>query len=82
MVKIPKIAKEIEIYHQDPTDLLLLGLKQIKIYQSLALYKEGMVSLWKAVRTAGISLRQMIGYAIAEGLKPRITQKTLKEEIS
>lgn len=77
-----KLAKEVEASHQDLVDLVSLGLKQLKIYEAIALFKEGQISIWKAARIAGVSLRQMIGYAVAHGLKPRITQKTIQEEIS
>ena len=82
-LKIPnKLAKEIEATHQNLVELVSLGLKQVKIYEATAMFKEGKISLWKAARIAGVSLRQMIGYAVAQGLKPRISQKMLQEETS
>jgi predicted HTH domain antitoxin len=49
--------------------------------QSLALFKQGDISLWKAARMAGVSLREMTQYAVAHGLRADVDEETLREEL-
>ena len=39
--------------------MLRLGLREIKKAQSLTLFQQGTLSLWKAARLAGVSLRAL-----------------------
>lgn len=41
-------------------ELLQVGLREKRIVHALELYKEGKITLWKAARTAGVSLWRMI----------------------
>ncbi len=41
-------------------ELLQAGLREKKLAHALELYKEGRITLWKAARTAGVSLWRMI----------------------
>jgi predicted HTH domain antitoxin len=40
------------------------------------------LSLWKAARLAGVSLREMTQYAVARGLRPAIDEETIQEELA
>lgn len=62
----------------NPIDTLLrIGLRVIKMGTSLALFKEGNLSLWKAARLAGVSLREMTQYAIAQGVRAVADEETI-----
>ena len=41
-------------------DLIILGIKENKIQESLYLYSKGKVSMWKGARLAGLSLWEMM----------------------
>lgn len=62
-------------------ELLVRGLKEVKVEYALQLYKEGKVSLWKASRLADCSLWQMIEYAKAEKITAQYTEKELHEDL-
>jgi predicted HTH domain antitoxin len=49
--------------------------------QALALYKQGGVSVWRAARLAGVSLRKMTLYAAAQGVRATMDDETLREEL-
>jgi hypothetical protein len=63
-------------------DLLVVGLRQVKLESTLALFKRGDISLWKAARMAGISLREMTQHAVAHGLRPAMDEETIAEELA
>ncbi len=50
--------------------------------QGLALFKQGNISLWKAARLAGVSLREMTQYAVAQGLRAVVDEETITEELA
>ena len=82
-VVIPdKLSEELKIYKKDLVQLLEIGLKEVKVKQSLSLFKDGNISLWKAARLAGVSLREITMHAIAHGLRPKIDREILEEEIA
>ncbi len=62
-------------------ELLLKGLKEVKIEYALQLYTKGKVSLWKAARLAGCSLWQMIEYAKEKKITAQYTEKELYEDL-
>jgi hypothetical protein len=76
------LSAQLEPYRNNLGDLLLIGLREAKMGQSLALFKQGNLSLWKAARLAGVSLREMTQYAIAQGLRPIIDEETIQEELA
>ncbi len=53
------LSVQLEPYRDNLDDLLRIGLRELKKEQSLALFKKGDLSLWKAARLAGVSLREM-----------------------
>ena len=76
------LMREIAPYRGELAELLRLGLRQVKMEQALALYKQGGISLWRAARLAGVSLREMTQYAAAQGLRAILDDETLREELA
>ena len=77
-----ELSHQLEPYHDELDTLLRIGLREIKMGSSLALFKEGNVSLWKAARLAGVSLREMTQYAIAQGVRAVADEETMREELA
>jgi hypothetical protein len=77
-----ELSTQLAPYRDNVDDLLRIGLRGVKMAEGLALFKEGDLSLWKAARLAGVSLREMIQYAVAQGLRPTIDEETLQEELA
>ncbi len=76
------LMREIAPYRGELAELLWLGLRQVKMEQALTLYKQGGVSIWRAARLAGVSMREMTQYAAAQGLRATIDDETLREELA
>jgi predicted HTH domain antitoxin len=76
------LFEQVAPYQADLGELLRLGLRQVKMEQSLALFKQGGISLWRAARLAGVSLREMAQYAVAQGLRAAEDEETLHEELA
>lgn len=82
-VEVPEsLYKEVVAYGPDLAELLRLGLRQVKMEQALGLFRQGGISLWRAARLAGVSLREMTQYAAAQGLRAAADEETLREELS
>jgi predicted HTH domain antitoxin len=82
-IVIPEeLLKELEPYRDNISDLLRIGLREMKMAQALSLFKQGTISLWKAARLAGVSLREMTQYAVAQGLRAPCDEETIKEELA
>jgi predicted HTH domain antitoxin len=77
-----ELSTQLAPYRDNVDDLLRIGLREVKMAEGLALFKEGDLSLWKAARLAGVSLREMIQYAVAQGLRPTIDEETVQEELT
>ncbi len=76
------LSAQLEPYKDNLDDLLRIGLREVKMGQSLALLKQGSISLWKAARLAGVTLREMAQYAAAQGLRPIVDEETIREELA
>jgi len=76
------LAVQLEPYRGSLDDLLRIGLREVQKEQGLVLFKQGHVSLWKAARLAGVSLRVMAEYAAAQGLRATLDDEMIKEEIA
>lgn len=76
------LLDELRPYRDNLDDLLVVGLRQVKLESALALFKRGDISLWKAARMAGVSLRQMTQHAVAQGLRPAVDEETIAEELA
>ncbi|MEM7533385.1 MAG: UPF0175 family protein [Chloroflexota bacterium] len=63
--------------HIDST--LQADLCELRLAQSLTLYKQGNISEWKAARLAGVTLREMIQYLAMNGIKPEVTDDMIEE---
>ena len=76
MVEIPdERLKDLEAYKDRLGELLLLGLSQIRIQESLVLYKRGLVSFGRAAELAGLPEQEMMYQARAFGVQPRWSGK-------
>ena len=83
------IAKDLkEIEKEEQTDratlvrkLLARAIEQWKMERALRLYREGKVTLWRAARLGGITLREMMELAAKQGIQFKYTAKDLEEDI-
>jgi len=83
------IAKDLkEIEKEEKTDratlvrkLLARAIEQWKMERALRLYWEGKVTLWRAARLGGITLREMMELAAKKGIQFKYTAKDLEEDI-
>ena len=75
-----ELSTQLEPYRDNLDDLLRIGLREVKVEEGLALFRQGHVSLWKAARFAGVSLREMTQYAVSQGLRPAVDEETIREE--
>jgi len=73
---------DLEPYKDKLGELLLLGLSQIKIHESLLLYQRGLVSFGRAAELAGLPEQEMIRQARAFGVYPRWSEKMAEEEVA
>lgn len=76
------LYREIEPYRDELAELLRLGLRQVKMEQALAMYRQGGISLWRAARIGSVSLREMTQYAAAQGLRATADEETIREELA
>jgi len=83
------IAKDLkEIEKEEKTDratlvrkLLARAIEQWKVERALRLYREGKVTLWRAAKLGGITLREMMELAAKQGIQFKYTSKDLEEDI-
>jgi len=61
--------------------LLARAIEQWKIERALRLYRERKVTLWRAARLAGVTLREMMELAAKEGIQFQYSEKDLEEDI-
>jgi len=84
------IARDLkEIEKEEQTDratvvrkLLARAIEQWKMERALRLYREGKVTLWRAARLGGITLREMMELAAKQGIQFKYTSKDLEEDIN
>lgn len=83
-VEIPEdIAKDLESKDQRYiSQLLYLGLKQLKMEEALTLIKDGQASIGYGAEYAEVSLDEMTKFAYAHGLKPNYSEETVQEELN
>lgn len=75
------LSAQLEPYRDNLDDLLRIGLREVKKGQSLALFKQGHLSL-ETARLAGVSLREMTQYTVAQGFQAVIDEETIGEELA
>jgi predicted HTH domain antitoxin len=61
---------------------LSAGVRELKLEQSLVLFKQGHLSLWKAARLANVSLREMIHSLYLHNIRPEIDEQLIQEELA
>lgn len=82
-IEIPdERLKELEAYKDRLLELLLLGLSQIKIEESIMLYKRGIISFGRAAELAGLPEQEMAKQARAYDVVPRWSDELLNQEIA
>ncbi|ETW95558.1 MAG: hypothetical protein ETSY1_30140 [Candidatus Entotheonella factor] len=81
-IAIPdELSEQLEPYRDTLDDVLRIGLREVKKAQSLILFQQGSLSMWKAAHLAGVSLREMRQYAVAHGLRASVDEETIDEEL-
>ena len=73
---------ELQAYKDRFTELLLLGLSQMKIQDALLLYQRGLVSLGRAAELAGLPEQEMMRQARAFWVHPRWSEEMVEEEVA
>ena len=61
--------------------ILQAGLRELRLTQGLAFFKQGNISVWKAARFAGVTLREMIQYLTLNGIEPEFDDEMIEAEI-
>ena len=83
LVEIPEdLAEEFKEHEAHLREVLILGLQQLKIQETLLLYRQGVVSLGRAAALAGLPIREMIRQAVAWGIKPQWSETMVEEELA
>ncbi|MGD9894402.1 MAG: UPF0175 family protein [Dehalococcoidia bacterium] len=77
-----ELAGELKAYQGRIQDVLILGLRQVKIVEALALYDRGLISFGRAIELAGIQREELIREARAADIRPRWTEETVLEELA
>ncbi len=62
-------------------DLIIIGIKEKKLQEALALYQEGKISLWKAATLADISLWKIIEIVAQRKIPAQYGEKELREDL-
>lgn len=82
-IEIPDhLVQEFKQYEDKLRELILLGLQQLKVQESLLLYRRGLVSLSRAAELAGLSGQDMLRHARAFGIQPRWSEEMVQEELA
>ncbi len=82
-LEIPKeISEKLQPYKDKLSELVLLGLQQLKIQEALLLYSRGLVSFGRAAELAGQFERDFLRHARAAGVQPRWSEEMVQEELA
>lgn len=76
-VELPKEAEGLS--EEEIGQLFLIGLREMRIEKALILLRKGDISVWKAAKIAGLSLREMVKEARRRGVEPRVTNEMIEE---
>lgn len=83
VVEVPdEKVQDLDPYKDRLGELLLLGLSQVRIREAILLYERGLVSLGRAAEIAGIPEQEMVRQARAAGITPRMSSRTVAEELA
>ncbi len=75
-----ELARQLQGY--DPSELLHLGLHEVRMRARLRRLEAGQISIWRVAEETGVGLRQMIGYAAAHGITPHYDAVDVAEELA
>jgi predicted HTH domain antitoxin len=82
-IRLPDaLIKELPEEESSLSEILKLGLKQLKIEKALERYKKDGISLARVAELAGIPIREMIPLAYAHGLEPKYDEALLESELT
>ena len=83
-VTVPtSLAKELEEANQEfLLEVLMRGLRALKIERALEEYARGGISFGAAAQMAGVSRSELARHAYARGMEPPFSPETLSEELS
>ena len=59
--------------------LFLIGLREMRVEKAIVMLRKGDISVGKAAKLAGLSLREMIEEARRRGVEPRVTDEMIEE---
>mgnify|MGYP001123464260 CR=1 FL=1 len=62
--------------------LLARAVEEWKKEYALSLYREDKISLWRAARLAGITLREMMDFAVEKNVPFKYSEKDLEEDLT
>ena len=77
-----EFVEQFDPYRDRLDELLILGLRQVKIHESLLFYSRGLVSFARAAELAGLPQTEMVQQARAFGVKPRWSEQMVQEELA
>lgn len=73
---------DLEPYRDRLTELLLLGLSQLRLQEALLLYQRGLISFGRAAELARVSPTELSRHATAMGVEPRYDERMVQEELA
>ena len=76
-VELPEEAEGLS--EEEIEQLLRLGLREMRIEKALIFLRRGDISVWKAAKMAGLSLREMIEEARRRGVEPKVTEGMIED---
>ncbi len=83
VIELPDdVARQFKPYQDRLSEMVLLGLSQLKAQEALLLYAQGVVSFARAAELAGLSRAELIRHARGLGIEPRWSQQMLAEELA
>ena len=77
-----ELVQQLKPYEDKLTEIVLLGLQQLKIHEALMLYSRGLISFGRAAELAGLSERELIRHARAAGIQPQWNEDMLEDELA
>jgi predicted HTH domain antitoxin len=82
-IELPEsVATELKNRRETVTEIILLGLSQLKIQEALTFYKRGLVSMGRAAEIAGLTEEEMVAQARAANITPRWDEQMVREELA
>lgn len=83
VVTIPDhVLPELAPYWDRLSELLLLGLSQLRLQEALVLYQRGLISFGRAAELAKVSETELARQATALGIAPRFDEQLAQEELA